>query len=349
MKRYFLLIAVMLIILPEYSEAQVGKFLKNVKNAVVDDLLGTDNNSAKPAPEPSCACDGADFIIDMDKFKLDYTECNINNLADGQILILDRLTLRYYIVKDGVTEGPVRPEDPRVKPFRETMENDEYQTGIEQLYREYISRKGDKYTITFAGKTYGPYGRIDRFAVTRSKDKFAASVMENIIVTENEGEAMEKAIENAKTDQEKMELAMKFGMQMQEKILSGGGTSSVTPKLISNIPITGDDQAALYSGIFTATMKYDDILICKPDRITDLTGNTIIKIPVGSYDPEKTFISSDNKKYAVFNYGTLTISDGKTLTDLFNPYLLKQDGRIYLTYMYFSPKRNAIMQCKIPF
>ena len=61
------------------------------------------------------------------------------------------------------------------------------------------------------------------------------------------------------------------------------------------------------------------------------------------------FVNSNNTKYAYYNSGTLTFSDNTTMTDLFNPYLAKTDGKIYLNYMYYSPKNNAIMQHKIPF
>jgi hypothetical protein len=29
--------------------------------------------------------------------------------------------------------------------------------------------------------------------------------------------------------------------------------------------------------------------------------------------------------------------------------LVKIDGKVFLAYMYYSPKKNSIMQCKIPF
>ena len=61
------------------------------------------------------------------------------------------------------------------------------------------------------------------------------------------------------------------------------------------------------------------------------------------------FVNSNNTKYAFYNSGTLTFSDNTTMTDLFNPYLVKADGKVYLSYMYYSPKNNAIMQHKIPF
>jgi len=36
---------------------------------------------------------------------------------------------------------------------------------------------------------------------------------------------MEEAIKNAKTDQEKMDLSMKYSQQMMQKMQQGGGTN----------------------------------------------------------------------------------------------------------------------------
>jgi hypothetical protein len=33
---------------------------------------------------------------------------------------------------------------------------------------------------------------------------------------------------------------------------------------------------------------------------------------------------------------------------LFNPHLIKTGSQVYLAYTYYSPKKNAMMQCKIP-
>ena len=350
MKRISVISILLVSLLSFPAGAQVGKFLKNVKNSVTQDILGTsDKDNTKPAPEPPCACNPAAPVIDLGKYKIVYSELNIDVLSDGRIILQDKMNSSYYVVREGVTEGPLKENDPRVRQFEQIVENDDYDKALEVMYKDYISKQGDKYVITFAGKTYGPYGRIEKFEVTRSGNKFAASVVENVVVTEDEGDAMEKAVANAKTDQEKQALAMKYAQQMQQKIMSGGGPSSMSPKLVSNIPVEDLDVLTLASSSFNSKMKYDDILLVSQNRITDLQGKTIFNLPAGQYTSENTFVSEDNSRYATYSYGTLTISDGKVLSELFNPYLIKTDGKVYLTYMYYSPGSNSIMQCKISF
>jgi hypothetical protein len=142
---------------------------------------------------------------------------------------------------------------------------------------------------------------------------------------------------------------MKFSQQMQDKMMSGGGPATMQPKFISNVPVNSDDALSAMTSSLNATIKYDDIVLTSGNKVMDLMGKTIFTFPSGYYDFKNTFISSDNSKYATYSYGTMTMSDGKKLSDLFNPYLIKTDGKVFLAYMYFSPKRNAIMQCKIPF
>jgi hypothetical protein len=97
-------------------------------------------------------------------------------------------------------------------------------------------------------------------------------------------------------------------------------------------------------------MKYDNILVLAYDKVLDLQGNTVITLKQEHLGASDIFVSSDDSKYAYSQYGSLSFSDGsKSLTDLFNLHLVKTGGKVYLAYMYYSPKRNALMQCKIPF
>ena len=75
----------------------------------------------------------------------------------------------------------------------------------------------------------------------------------------------------------------------------------------------------------------------------------VLTLKSESIGAKDLFVNTTNTKYAFYNSGTLTFSDNTTLTDLFNPHLVKVDGKVYISYMYYSPKRNAIMQHKIPF
>lgn len=347
MKRSALLLAAVCLLISNNVFSQ--NLLKKVGQAVANEVLGsgTGSSSSGADPEPSCACDDAVLIVDLGgSLKINYKETNISTMDDGALLLQDRIAGNYYIARNGVIQGPLQAGDPKIAGFDNS---DEEGTNVLLIrYKDYISRSGEKYLITFKGKTYGPYGQINGFAVTRSKEKFAALVVENVIVSEMDGEAMEKAIKNAKTDQERMQLAMKYSQQMQQKMMSGGGPSSITSKLVSNIPDLSFDPVMQPASSLNGNMKFDEILIPAYNKIYNLQGKEVVTLKNEHIGAENIFVKSDNSKYAIYNYGTITFSDGKNLTDLFNPVLIKS-GQVYLSYMYYSPKRNAIMQCKIPF
>lgn len=335
------------------TAANAQGLLKKVGKAMSDELVGkSPSTDAKKSeqPEPACACDKAEMVMDMGgKLQLDYKELRISITNDGRVLARHNWNDEYYIIKDGVTQGPYKAEDPRIKSFEVISEEvPEDEDPWTYNYKQYISKKGDKYLISFGGKTYGPYSQIQNFVVTMSKDKFAALIVENVVVTEDQSDAMEEAMKNAKTDQERMDMALKYSSEIQQKIMEGGGTNSMMPKLVSNIAGISYDWTNSMGGTLNNTMKYDDIFMIYGLDIRDLKGNTIHTFNIEQLGGD-FFISSDNSKYAWHQYGTLNISDKTKLSELFNPHLIKAEGKIYLAYMYYSPKKNAIMQCKIPF
>ena len=102
--------------------------------------------------------------------------------------------------------------------------------------------------------------------------------------------------------------------------------------------------------ILNGDIKFDDILMTTYDnKIYDLQGKLLFSLKNEAMGTKSLFVNSNSTKYAYYNSGTLTFSDNTTLAELFNPQLVKLDGKIYLSYMYYSPKNNAIMQHKIPF
>lgn len=327
--------------------AQLSKYV----NKVTNEVLGKSEKSSdtqKQQPEPKCACDQPDLILELTgKLQINYTELDISTMDDGSILLKDKISGKFFIAKDAVTKGPYSEGDPEVAAYNNSTKEETGGNTLLIKYKDYLSKTGDKFLITFNGKKYGPYGQINSFVVTKSKDKFAALVVENVVTTEDQGKKMDEAIKNAKTDQERMELAMKYSQEMQQKMMAGGGPTSILPKFITNITGTTYDPAT--GGTFNGDMKYDDILVNRYDGLTDLKGNKVIAIKPEYAGSDKIFINSTNTKYAVEGYGTLTFSDNTTLSDLFNPRLMKADGKVYLAYMYYSPKRNAIMQCKMLF
>jgi hypothetical protein len=347
MKKSILFLLAICLFIGNPVNAQLNRFV----NKVTNDVLGNpqETQAKKSAqPEPNCACDQPELILELTgKMQIDYTELNISNMDDGSILLKDKISGQFFIMKDAVTKGPYTEGDPEVAKYAESTKEETGGNTLLVKYKDYLSKTGDKYLITFNGKKYGPYGQINNFVVTRSKDKFAALVVENVVTTEDQGKKMEEAIKNAKSDQERMEIAMKYSQEVQQKMMSGGGPTSILPKLVTNIPGTSYDPSM--GGMLNGNMKYDDILVNTIDGITDLKGNKVITIKPEYLGVSTIFINTANKKYVVEGYGTLAFSDNTNLSDLFNVRFVKTDGKVYLAYMYFSPKRNAIMQCKIPF
>jgi hypothetical protein len=352
-KSIFLLLAVgFLIVYP--ASSQKSGLLKKVTKSMSDELLGkpagnTGNNAQKQAPEPPCACDQPEIVMDLTSNELDYKESSISIMDDGSLLAHHNGSDEYYVVKNGVTKGPFKSNDPAVTAFSANVDESGDADAFTRRYKSYISKSGGKYLITFNGKSYGPYAIIKDFAVSKSKEKFAAMVIENVAVTEDQGKKMEEAMKNAKSDQERMELAMQFSQQMQQKMMQGGGVSSTLAKLVSNIPNINYDPYKPVAGFLNSNVKYDDILFVSYDKVSDLQGKVLLTIKPEFASSKDLFINTGNSKYASYYSGTLTFSDNTKMSDLFNPHLVKVGGQVYLAYMYFSPKRNAIAQCKIPF
>jgi hypothetical protein len=333
--------------------AQLGRVLNKVSKSVANEVTGkpeTGSAAAKQQPEPKCACDQPELIFDLGgNLKLMYSEITISMKDDGSILVKDQISNNYYIAKDGATQGPIKAGDPRLTGFDNVDDRDKPKETTQWANNEYISKSGEKYQIKFGGKTYGPYGEINEFKVTKSKEKFAAIVTENVIVNEAEGKKMEEAIKNAKTDQEKMDLSMKYSQMMMQKMQQGGGPNSMQPKIVTNIPNSTYDMMKAAGGKLNGSIKFDDILIVSYDKIIDLQMKTVLTLKQDAVGAKDLFVNTGNTKYAFYNYGTLTFSDGTTMSDMFNLRWIKVNGQVSLAYMYYSPKRNAIMQCKIQF
>jgi len=342
---------ILLTVTPSFSQG----LLKKVRSAVVNELLGPGDtgpgSSGSRAEEPSCASDQAELILDLSVYKMDYGELYISAGNDGRILVRDRISGKYYIVYDGKTTGPFNENDTAVKGFTTMAEedsDDNAQDKIPGKFKQFISPSGEKYLITFNGKKYGPFAVISQFAVSMSGDKFAAVVTSSLPASEAQGKEMEKMIEEAKTDQERMELAMKYSQQVGQNIINAGGTDAILPQLVTNIegasfnPMSG-------GGTLTGDVKYNDVLAISMFNINDLKGNTLVTLSQDETGSEKVFINTDNTRYATYNQGTLRFSDKTELNGLFSPHFLNLDGKVALAYMYYSPAKNAIMRHYVPF
>jgi hypothetical protein len=344
-KSIFLLLTLCLI---GASPVNSQGLLKKVAGSMKDELLGTKKGNTDP--EPSCACKDAEQIVSLNggKLQIDYKESEISTMDDGALLMKDKLSGKYYIVKDGVTTGPLSEGDKRLAGFDDAENKNDPGAVIMMRHSKYISKSGEKYIINFGGKQYGPFAQIYSFVMPKSGDKFAAIVVENIITSEADGKKMDAAIKNAKTQQEKMDLAMQYSQDMQQKIMDNGGAEGISQKMVTNVPGAKTDLASSINGTLNANAKYDEIVKMAYNKINDLTGKTLITLKPEHALGADIFVNTANTKYAIYSYGSITISDGTTYTDLFNPHLVKTGSQVYLAYMYYSPKKNAMMQCKIP-
>ena len=361
MKKNFLFLLALCIFFGNPVNAQVSRLLNKVTKSVADKIDGKPAESTKNTnkePEPKCACERPELVVDLGKLKLMYSELSILLNDEGAILLSARYSNDYYIAKDGTTQGPIKAGDPRLAGFNipdKSMAPDNSGSDENKEVKDpwannqYVTKTGEKYLIKFEGKSYGPYATIQQFKVSKSKDKFAAIVVQTIPISEADGKKMQKEIDNAKTEQEKQELALKYNQQMMQKIMEGGGPNSTLPKLVSNIEGATYDLIKSQGGILNSDIKYDDILFKSYDKVVDLSNNVLFELKQDAKSSEGLFINTTNSIYAWYNSGTLSFSDNKVMSDLFNPHLVKVNSQVSLAYMYYSPKSNAIMQCKIPF
>jgi hypothetical protein len=348
MKKSILFLLAICLVTGNPLDAQINRLLNKVSNAVTADKKPS-GSSANTEPEPKSACENPELMVDLGgKLKLMYSEISLNFRDDGAILLKDRTTSDYYIVKNAVPEGPIKKGDPRLAGFYDKEDESNSNKAKTWEGNEYITKSGEKFTINFGGKSYGPFSEISQFKVTRSKDKFAAIATLNSLNSESSLKKMEAAMKNAKTDQERMDLSMKYGQEMAQNMQKAGGAEGTMPKLITNIPGATLDPLRT-QGFLNNGIKYDDILIPSYDKIIDLKEKVLITIKPEAGAADNLFLNTANTKYAYYNYGTLTFGDGTIISDLFNVHLLKTNGAVSIAYMYYSPKANGIMQCKIPF
>ena len=356
-----LIVTMALCLLASYTASPQG-ILKKVKSAVSKQITGNNNsgnnnNMANAKPDPKCACNDAIMLLDLGgTLQLTYNEISVLLLGGDSLLVHDRISNKDYILQDGKLEGPYPENDPKIENLKaaasgsEASEDDSRKADYwMNRYPHFISKSGEKYLIKFGGKSYGPYATINDFAVPKSRGQFAALVTENVVVSESDGKKMEAAMKNAKTDQERMDLAMKYSQQMSKQMMNNGGAESIMPKLVTSVTGAKYDQMAWMGAKLNGNVKYDEILVVSQTKVISLPGKTLFTFSNYEDSNIPIFISSDNSKYARYNFGSIVLSDNTTLPDLFNPHLIKTDGNVYLTYMYYSPMKNAIMQCKIPF
>lgn len=340
-KLLFIAALAFLFVLP--AKAQLGKSFSKLQNKVESEILGEKNKQ----PEPDCACDNALTVFKFtDKFKINYNESEICVKENGVILLMSKESTdpKYYISDKGVVSGPFDAGNPKVKQFSC------FGNTVDISDNEYISKLDGKLFITFNGKKYGPFAEIQSFAVTRLKQKFVAIAVKNSMTAGMDYKAIEEKMKNA-TEAEQMALAMEMSQKMQQQMMqqaAAGEEIDMTPKLISNIE--GINWNPMYGMQFSTDIKYNDICLVQYNKITDLNGKTILDIKDNiQVSGDNFWISSNNSRYAWFEYGTLNLSDGKKFEKVFSPGIMMEGKVEYLRYMYYSPGEDAIKMCKIPF
>ena len=158
-------------------------------------------------------------------------------------------------------------------------------------------------------------------------------------------------MEKATTDKERQELQEENLRLVQEELSSGDDPMKYV-KVISNIP--GVKYNPESSDLVDTETKFDEIVESVFDTngqltISTLSGRKLISVKPDLAGSGQIFVNSANTRYAVYEYGKLTFSDGTSKSELFNPYLTRVNGKIFLAYLYYSPAKNSILQCRIDF
>jgi hypothetical protein len=335
------------------SQAQLGGLLNKVKNKVVDKALGNDSGkTGSQAKDPDCATTNDKVVFEFDKgYKVDMTEITVC-IQNGDILLFNKINSKYFVKKRNSEspEGPYEADNSEVTRFNcnsTVSSNDKKDFSL--IYPEFVSRSGEKFLIKFGGKSYGPYAVILNFVVSDLKSKFVAQVIPDMMFTEKESKELEKESKNA--DNMTMEQKMALGRKVQEQMLqkaASGNPMDFQLKVISNVSGVNSNLGATV--MYSSFIKYDDIVCLGNGQIMDLTGKTIFTYDIQKVNPnDGLWLSSDNTRYVTYSYGLLKFSDGKECNQVFSPWLVKEGDKLFLNCLYYSPKRNAIMQISTAF
>jgi len=187
------------------ARAQLGGLLNKAKNKLLDKALGNsdsvnDSKSTAVKDDPLCACSDATVAFKFTEgLKINYKEATFSVSEDGTLLVFDMVSKKYYTAKNGVLQGPYEAESLIVRQFDLPEEEKGKQLSMDVLlerYKGFIVPSGEKYAINFDGKTYGPFAVIQNFVLNNSKTKFAAMVVKDVLMTEDQGAQMELAATN---------------------------------------------------------------------------------------------------------------------------------------------------------
>jgi hypothetical protein len=309
MKKSLLFLLVICFIFANQASAQSS--LNKLTGSVKNELTGNSksNSSSTQEPEPLCACEQPEFIV-----------------ALGGKLKIDYKELSILTMDDG----------------------------------SFLLRDGafDKFYIVNGGVSQGPFDKenpriagFENFDLNSSDQNDQLGRYKGILSKSGEKTLITMGgktygpyidIQNFTVSRSGDKFAVVA--YVPDKDFEGG-----VPKFVTNIPNVTFDMVNTLGAYMCGSIKYDEILVVTEDKIINLQGKTLFTIEPEMSNCDNLFINTSTTKYAYYDFGTLTFSDKTSLPDTFNPHLVKVGGTVNLAYMYYSPKRNAIMQCKISF
>lgn len=289
-------------------------------------------------------CNNGEIVFKFDSnLKLNYTETQVCVSKSGSLLLVDKNSdiPKFYISDKGKVAGPFKEGDLRLDVFECLKEQEDPQS-------KYVIENEGKYYISFAGKKYGPYASVTRFAATRDGSRFIALTLKDGFTggfDMKDIEDLTKKMEGA-SPEEQIAIAMELGKKMEKQVTEN--TDQAT-QVVTNIP--GVAWAKEMGQNFNNSIKNNEICLVRDDgSILDLTGKVIFSNPDNTYyNYDNFWINTKNNLRAWIEYGTLRFSDGKAIENVFSPIVQTEGGIDFLSYFYYSPKEDAIMRCKIQF
>ena len=338
------------------SHAQLGGLMNKVKSKIVEKALGIEGeenqgSSGAAGKESSCASESDLVVFEFGKnIKLAANEVTVQ-INDGNILLYDKLQGKYYIKKNGsaASEGPYNGDHPAVKNFGALPTGGGWgEDELLALFPEFISRKGEKFTLTFGGKNYGPFAGLHSFVVNDSRTGFAAMVVHDSYSGDSGMEEIAQKMENAKSDQERMQIAMAHQAEIAKEAQEISSLDMM-PRLVTNVAGARDEIPM--GGELSSTVKRGEIVWVTPNAVIDMAGRKLFEKAnlTSFYDIYNFWISDDNKQYASYDNGLLKFSDGRECSEVFSPFRDVVDGKPVIRFFYFSSARNAIMSSSHPF
>lgn len=332
-----------------------NRIIKDASSGVYDDREVKGSSLRNPTGECLQDVQGK-LLFKFEKgIDLDYSESTITFGPNGEVLVYDRMANCYYLVKDGALGLPLNPNDSQLQKFgiNNRNINDEISSdqasGMEPYedagdmivakFGSYVKKVNDKYTILFAGKSYGPYDDISKFVVSSDGKIFLALVVAYLPMKDKDFIKITKALENAKTPQEQQKVIManqEAYMRYIEKAATG-----ILPEIKSNSSNVG----IMLADDFTADIIPGKIVVLRTNSTggTDILNHDGTKLRSVDFQVQSDDILNLDLKRIDYQYGVLTMPDGRVFRNISNPQQ-KIDGlKKFVQFTYYCPDNDAVM------